>query len=131
MGQQPIELILSRQFADSMNMAVFLVDPAGNLLFYNIAAESILGLRFSETGSMAVSEWATVFKPTDINGAPLSPEGLPLVQTLTNQKPAHGSFYIDNKVGEKLFITVTAFPIVGKPDRYLGAMALFWKAKSE
>lgn len=130
MAQQPIELILSRQFADSMNMAVFLVDPMGNLLFYNEAAEGILGMRFSETGAMAVDEWATVFTPKDIYGNALPPEGLPLVQTLSHQKPAHGSFYIDNRKGERLLITVTSIPIEGKPDRYLGAMALFWKNKA-
>ena len=54
MAQQPLELILARQFADSMIMAVFIVDPEGNLLFYNEAAEDILGIRFSETGSMPV-----------------------------------------------------------------------------
>lgn len=128
MAQQPLEMILGRQFADSLNMAVFLVDPEGNLLFYNIAAEGILGMRFSETGSMKVEEWSTVFKPTDVNGNHLPPEGLPLVQTLGTQKPAHGSFYIDNQKGERMLITVTAFPIIGRPDRYLGAMALFWNS---
>jgi PAS domain-containing protein len=127
MAIQPIELILSRQFADSMKMAVFIVDNSGNLLFYNSAAEDILGQRFSETGFMPVEEWSTVFKPTDINGNPLPPEGLPLVQTLTNQKPAHGSIYIDSKKGEKYLITITAFPIESRSGTYHGAMALFWK----
>lgn len=129
MPQHPIELILSRQFADCMNMAVFLVDPSGNLLFYNEAAESILGIRFSETGSMPVEAWASAFTPTDIDGNRLAPEGLPLVQTLNSQKPAHGSFYIDNKRGKKQLITVTSFPIEGRADRFLGAMALFWKSE--
>ena len=129
MAQQPLELILARQFADSMNIAVFLVDPSGNLLFYNESAETILGIRFGETGSMPVDEWATVFTPTDINGNPLPPESLPLVQTLNTQKPAHGSFYIENSKGHRMQITVTAYPIEGKPNRYLGAMALFWKTE--
>ena len=120
-------MILSRQFADSLNMAVFLVDPAGNLLFYNTPAEEILGMRFSETGSMPVDEWSTVFKPTDFHGDPLPPEQLPLVQTLTNQRPAHGSFYIDSKKGDNYLITVTALPIIGRSNNYLGAMAMFWK----
>ena len=131
MANQPIELILARQFADSMGMAVFLVDPVGNLLFYNEAAEGILGIRFAETGSMEVNEWASVFIPKDIDGNLLPPERLPLVQTLSTQKPAHGSFYIQNKKDETFMITVTAFPIEGRPKRYLGAMALFWKSKLE
>lgn len=128
MAAQPLELILGRQFGDSLSMPIFLVDPNGNLLFYNEAAEEILGQRFGDTGSMKVEEWATVFKPTDSEGNLLPPEGLPLVQTLSTQKPAHGSFYIDNLKGEKVLITVTSFPIVGRPDRYLGAMAMFWKS---
>ncbi len=128
MAPHPLELILGRQFGDSLSMPVFLVDPLGNLLFYNEPAEEILGLRFGETGSMKVEEWATVFKPTDIDGNLLPPQDLPLVQTLETQKPAHGSFYIDNLKGERVRISVTAFPIVGRPDRYLGAMAMFWKS---
>ena len=83
---------------------------------------------FGETGSMRVEEWSTVFTPTDIDGKPLPPEGLPLVQTLTNKKPAHGSFYIKNLKGESHFITVTSFPLEGRPNRFLGAMALFWNS---
>ena len=131
MAQQPIELILGRQFADCMNMAVFLVDPEGNLLFYNEAAENILGIRYSETGYLAVSEWATMFKPTDAQGEILHPDALPLVQTLKDKKPAHGAFFIDNNQGQKIEITVTAFPIEGKPNRFLGAMALFWKTETK
>ncbi len=127
MAQQPLELILARQFADSMNMAVFLVDPEGNLLFYNEAAEGILGIHFSETGALPVEEWSTMFTPTDEEGNLLAPEQLPLVETLGTQMPAHGSIYIDNKKKERVRISITSIPIEGKPDRYLGAMALFWK----
>ncbi len=128
MSQQPIELILARQFADSMSVAVFLVNPDGNLLFYNEPAEDILGIRFAETGATPVEIWASIFTPTDIDGNPLPPEGLPLVETLHTQMPAHGTFYILNKMHKLVLITVTAIPIVGRPNRYLGAMALFWKS---
>lgn len=129
MSQQPIELILARQFADSMSMAVFLVDPEGELIFYNEPAEEILGIRFAETGAMPKSVWAYAFTPTDVKGNRLPENGIPLVQTLNTHKPAHGSFYIDNKKDERLLITVTSIPIEGKPNRYLGAMALFWKSR--
>lgn len=131
MANQPIELILARQFADSMSMAVFIVDPIGNLLFYNEAAEGLLGIRFAETGSLAVNEWSTIFTPTDLDGNPFPPEEMPLVKTLANQEPAHGSFCIVSKSsGVRHLITVTSVPIQGRPNRFLGAMALFWKPKS-
>lgn len=129
MPAQPLELILARQFGDSLNMPCFLVDPDGNLLFYNEAAESIFGLRFGETGGMRVEEWSTVFKPTDGDGNLLVPEDLPLVQTISTKSPAYGSFYIDNLKGDRFQITVTSFPIMGRPDRFLGAMAMFWKTE--
>jgi PAS domain-containing protein len=127
MPSQPLELILARQFGDSLNMPIFLVDPEGNLLFYNEPAEEILGLRYSETGGMRLEEWTSIFKPIDIDGNPMPPEQLPLVKTLTTKIPASGSFYIDSKKGERFLISVTAIPIVGRADRYSGAMALFWK----
>ena len=129
MPAQPLELILARQFGDSLSMPFFLVDPEGNLLFYNEAAENIFGLRFSDTGGMRVEEWTTIFKPSDVHGNPIPPEDLPLVRTLTNRRPAHGSFYIDNIRGERMMITVTSFPIEGRPNRYLGAIAMFWKTE--
>jgi PAS domain-containing protein len=129
MAQQPLELILARQFADSMNMAIFLVDTQGDLLFYNEPAEELLGIRFAETGKMKMEDWATRFKPTNFQGEPLPPESLPLVQTAFSHKPANASFYIYDTHGVQFEITVTSIPIQGKPDRFLGAMALFWKIK--
>ena len=129
MSQQPIELILARQFADSMSVAVFIVDPEGNLLFCNEGAEEILGIRFAETGVMPVEFWSSAFKPMDIDGKPLPPEKIPLVETLNTRMPAHGTLYIFNQKDEQVLITVTSIPIVGRPDRYLGSMALFWKSE--
>ena len=112
-------------------MPIFLVDPIGNLFFYNEAAEEILGVRFIEAGPMPVDVWSTIFVPTNYIGKQLKPDALPLVQTLTFQRPAHGSFYIVNKIGQKFLITVTSFPIVSKSEKMLGAMAMFWKSKAE
>ena len=129
MSSREIEVILSRQWADSLSTAVFIVDPEGNLIFYNEKAESLLGLRYDETGVMPVSEWSLIFTPRDDDGNKLAPEELPLVQTLTKQKPAHGEFWIKSLKGKNYKISVTSFPIIGKPSRFLGAIAIFWKMK--
>ena len=39
----PIQIILTRQLAAYLSVPVFLVDPKGNLLFYNEPAEIVLG----------------------------------------------------------------------------------------
>ena len=64
-SQKEIELILARQLASYLAMPIFIVDPLGNLVYYNEPAEGILGHRFEETGEMPVEEWTTIFQPTD------------------------------------------------------------------
>jgi PAS domain-containing protein len=127
MTQREIEIILSRQLASYLAIPIFIVDPEGNLLFYNEPAEAILGGRFEETGEMPVSEWSRVFKPTDHRGAALGPDKLPLMVAVTERRPAHRRFWIRGLDHVRRHIEVTAFPLVGQADRYLGAMALFWE----
>ena len=127
MAANQIEIILTRQLADSLSIPIFITDPEGNLIFYNEPAETLLGKRYDETGRMPVEEWSTMFKPVNEAGKPIPPEQLPLVKTLTNRRPAHGSFWIESLKGEKNKISVTAYPIIGRPDRFLGAVAIFWK----
>ena len=74
----PIQLILIRQLAGYLSVPLFLVDPKGNLLFYNEPAEVILGRRFEETGAMSAEEWSAAFTPLDQERQPLPPENLPL-----------------------------------------------------
>ena len=83
----PIELILSRQLADCLNMPVFLTDTMGNLLFYNEPAEEILGKRFEDNGELSADEWGSIFKNKDDLGNPILPGELPLAKTLVNRLP--------------------------------------------
>ncbi len=131
MSSREIEVILSRQLADSLSTAVFIVDPEGNLIFYNEPAEEFLGLRYEETGAMSMAEWSSIFTPRDDQGNILPPEDLPLVHTISEQKPAHGEFWIKSLKGVKFRISVTSFPIMGRPNRFLGAIAIFWKNREK
>ena len=128
MAQKPIEIILMRQLASTLVMPIFLVDPAGTLLFYNEPAEQILGMRFDETGEMPASEWATRWEPTDADGAPLVPERLPLMVALAGA-PSRPWRVLDPRrsTARRRHIEVTAFPLVAAPDRLLGAVAIFWE----
>ncbi len=127
MWQKEIEAILARQLASYLAMPIFIVDPQGTLIFYNEPAEKILGRRFEDTGEMPVAEWSTIFKPTDETGAPLAPETLPLVIALKERRPAHRSLRIYGLDGVLRQIEVTAFPLIGQAERYLGAVAIFWE----
>jgi len=127
MPQQTIEVILMRQLASYLAMPIFLVDPAGNLLFYNEPAEALLGHRYEETGEMPLAAWAQIFQPTSDDGSPLPPEALPLVIALQQHRAAHLAFQIRGLDGVHRKIEVTAFPLEGQGGRYLGAVAIFWE----
>jgi PAS domain-containing protein len=127
MTQQEIEIILSRHLAEHLAMPVFIVNPAGDLIFYNEPAENILGYRFDETGVMPANEWATVFQPFDSAGNSLRPDDLPLVIAITERSPAHKNFWIRGLDESLRQIEVTAFPLIGQGDNFLGAVAIFWE----
>lgn len=129
-SQKEIELILARQLASHLAMPIFIVDPPGNLIYYNEPAELILGRRFEETGEMPVGVWSTIYKATDENGEPLPPDSLPLVIALTQHCPAHRAMWIEGLDGVRRRIEVTAFPIDGQAERSLGALAIFWETKT-
>lgn len=130
MSQKAIEIILMRQLASYLAMPIFLVDPVGNLVFYNEPAEVLLGYRYDETGEMPFEEWSTIFKPTDEDGAPLPPEALPLTITLQKQLATHRPLWIQGLDGIFRRLEVTAFPLEGQGDRLLGAVAIFWEEEN-
>jgi PAS domain-containing protein len=128
--QQPIELILLKQLAGYLALPIFLVNPEGDLLFYNEPAEEILGRRYDETGEMPLSVWSVLFQPESEDGKPLAPESLPLVAALSERKPHHGAFTIVGLDGKRRSLSVTAIPINGMGERFLGAVSLFWEVGS-
>jgi PAS domain-containing protein len=127
MPQQEIEVILARHLAEYLAMPIFIVNPAGDLIFYNEPAEAILGRRYAESGAMPATEWSTVFQPVDREGSLISPDELPLMIALSKRHPAHKLFWIQGLDGASREIEVTAFPLVGQADRFLGAIAIFWE----
>jgi PAS domain-containing protein len=127
MSQQEIEVILARHLAEYLAMPIFIVNSAGDLIFYNEPAEAILGTRYAETGSMPATEWSTVFHPMRQDRALMPPEELPLMIALAKRHPAHKVFWIEGLDGVVREIEVTAFPLVGQADRFLGAIAIFWE----
>lgn len=123
-----VEVILTRHLASYLAMPVFLVDPEGNLIYYNEPAEKLLGHRFEETGELTAEEWATVWHASDEEGRPLAPETLPLMIALEKRQPDHRHMQIKGLDGVLRRIEVTAFPLEGQMGRHLGAVALFWEA---
>src|SRR5688500_7513980 len=123
---QPVEIILVRHLASRLAIPVFVVDQAGDMVYFNEPAERVLGRRFDEIRSMPFEEWTTAFLPTG-EGRQLAVEELPLVEALRRGVPSHRPMEIVAGDGVKRTIGVTAFPVVAPPGRTLGAVAMFWE----
>ena len=129
MSQQEIEVILARHLAEYLAMPIFIVNPAGDLIFYNEPAEILLGTRYNETGIMPASEWSTAFNPIDQQGNSIPAEDLPLMIALTKRHPAYKTFWIHGLDGNLHEIEVAAFPLIGQAERFLGGIAIFWETR--
>ena len=127
MAQYEVEVILARHLAENLALPMFIIDPEGNLIFFNEPAEAILGLRFGTTGLLPASEWSTMFEPVDQDGKPIAPEEIPLMIAMMHGRPAHRGFWIKGLDENLRQLEVTAIPLVGQAGRMLGAMAIFWE----
>lgn len=126
MAQQPVELILLRHVASRSAVPIFIVDPRGDLVYFNEPAERVLGRRFDEIRIMPFDEWTTVFAPAR-DGRILPVDEIPLVVALRRVIPVHGRLDIVGGDAVGRSIEVSAFPILAPHDRCLGAVAMFWE----
>ena len=127
MAQLPLELILTRQLASYLATPMFLVGPAGELLFYNEAAEAVLGYRFDEVVELPLAAWVQAFPLfSATSGQPLALEEVPLARALQERSPVHGSIVYQRPDGERVAVDVTAIPLIGQGGKTLGAAAIFW-----
>lgn len=118
-----------RQLASYLTMPIFLVGSDGRLLYYNEAAERLLGRRYDEVGAFTIEDLATTFQTTAEDGSPLPSEALPIVIATRERRPAHAPLRYRSFDGVWRKIEVTAFPLEGQAGRHVGAVAIFWEAR--
>lgn len=122
---RPLELILARNLLSSLSTPAFLIDGAGEVVFYNDGASALLGRRFEDGGPMPAHEWTAQFGPFDDAGAPIPFQELELTQALRGNRPAHARFVIRSLAGALHPIEASAIPIVGVGG-FQGALVVFW-----
>lgn len=126
-AQRNLVLILARDFASRLATAVFLVDPDDNLIYYNEAAEQMLGIPFVEGRVVTADRWSGQVVPADEAERPLPADERPLRIALEQGTPSHRSLKIRSADGAYRRIEVTAFPLFAHADECVGAMSIFWE----
>src|SRR5580765_6039654 len=97
--QKHLTLILAREFASNLATPTLIADARGYLVFYNEAAEAVVGRRFAEAGEMPLDEWLVPFEPRTVESAPLPPEQRPARIAFTEQRASHLRYLVTGTDG--------------------------------
>jgi len=121
-------LILAREFASNLATPMLIADASGKLVFFNEAADSLIGMSFAEVGEMTFEEWSEKASPRTGAGELLPLEHRPVWIAWNERRESHASFTITGLDGVAREVSVTAFPLFAHVDEFIGMVAIFWGA---
>ncbi len=119
--------ILAREFASNLATPTLIVDAQGLLIFYNEAAEEILGRSFAERGEMSIDEFSASVAPRVDRDDPLPQERRPTKIALEERRAAHEDMTITAFDGKQRKVGVTAFPLFAQKDEFVGIVVIWWR----
>jgi PAS domain-containing protein len=124
-------LILAREFASNLATPTLITDERGWLVFYNEAAEAVIGRSFAEVGEISLEEWTPQFSPRTVDSEqPLPLERRPTGIALYERRAAHERFRITSVDGVDAEVAVTAFPLFAHADELVGTVTIFWQEET-
>jgi PAS domain-containing protein len=124
--QKHLVLILARELASNLATPTLIADDRGQLVFFNEAAEKVVGRTFAETGETPLDDWTASFSPRTPESGALPAEDRPTRIALDERRPSHRRFLFTSSDGVEREVGVTAFPLFAHADEFVGAMAIFW-----
>ena len=127
MAQKHLILILARELASNLATPTLIADEQGVVVFYNEAAEGVIGGPFSEMGEIGIDDLAESFSPRSSEGEPLPVERLPGRVALEERRASHVRLWITSRDGVDREVGVTAFPLFAHADEFVGIVVIFWR----
>jgi PAS domain-containing protein len=131
MAQRDISLILMRQLASGLAVPTFIVDAAGDMLFFNEPAELLLGQRFDEVGEVLGPDRARVFAVREEDGQPVTDDREPLNVAMHERRAVHRRVIVRGLDGIDRNVEVMTFPLLGAGGGVIGAVAMFWERRAQ
>jgi len=126
-----LPLILARELASNLSTPMFLLNQDGVLVYYNDAAEQIIGKPFAEVGAVDAMEFSAIFRLSQDDGTPisrgLSPTGIAFLQ----RRPSHQALLATGLDGVRRAVQATAYPLLGAGDALHGVVTVFWEGAPE
>jgi PAS domain-containing protein len=126
-GPKSLPLILARELAANLSTAMFLMDETGTLVFYNDAAELIIGKPFAELGIISGADFGELLQLTDLDGTTLRRRDSPAGVALLQNRPSHRTLMLTGFDGEERTVEATAYPLLGAGGEMHGVVNVFWQ----
>jgi len=121
-------LILAREFASNLATPTLITDERGYVVYYNEAAEQVIGRSYSEVGEIPFDEWSAQFSPRSIEtDEPIPLERRPTGIALYERRAAHERMRFTSVDGVAREDAVTAFPLFAHTDELVGTVTIFWR----
>jgi len=125
--QKHLVLILAREFASNLSTPTLIADERGYLVYYNEAAETVVGRRFAEAEEKPLDEWLAEFEARTLASEPLPAEERPWWIAFDERRASHLRYLVTSADGIEREIEVTAFPLFAHTDEFVGIVVIFWR----
>jgi PAS domain-containing protein len=125
--QKHLTLILAREFVSNLATPTLIADARGYLVYYNEAAEGVVGRRFAEVGEMPLDDWASAFDARTLALEPVRPEQRPARIALDERRASHLRYRVTGVDAVEREIEVTAFPLFAHDEEFVGIVVIFWR----
>jgi PAS domain-containing protein len=123
-----LPLILARELASNLATPMFLIDGRGVLVYYNDAAELVIGKPFAELGAIDGLEFGSALQMTGLDGAPVRRRFSPAGIAFMERRPSHQQLFVTGYDGARRAVEATAYPLLGGHDELHGVVAVFWES---
>ena len=125
--QKSLPLILAQQLAANLATPMFLMDAQGALVYYNDAAEELIGRPWSELGEIPIEEFGKMLDLYDNKGERLRRRDTPAGVAFLQRRPAHQRVQATGFDGVRRVVQATAYPLFGKGEEMHGVVQVFWQ----
>ncbi len=128
-SEPSLPLILARELAANLATPMFLIDAGGILVFFNEAAELLLGKTYGEVGGITALEFGAMLELENVDGTPMRRRDSPAGVAFYEREPAHRTLLATTLDGSRQPFEVTAYPLFGHVGEMHGVLTVFWRAK--
>ncbi len=125
-----LPLILARELAANLATPMFLIDAEGVLVYFNEAAELMLGKTYAEIGPISATDFGARLDLAELDGSPMRRRDSPAGIAFLNREPSHRTLLATGLDGSRRRLEATAYPLFGKVGEMHGVLTVFWEAKS-